>query len=350
MLNYCTLFDRNYLSIGLVMYDSLLRHCSEFHLYIFAFDDYCVDILVKLKLEHVSVISLSEFEDEELLKIKNERSIAEYCWTCTPSIVWYVLNNYDVNHCTYLDADLLFLSDPKILYTELGNKSVLITEHRYTRPERIILEAGIFNVQYVTFKNNEEGKNVCLWWRNKCIEWCYDRFEDGKFGDQKYLDQWPDLFPQVHILQNLGGGIATWNVDQYDFRYIKGKLIAKEKRSSKRFIPVFYHYHGVRFYDNNIVFLSRDFLSKKVKQILYFTYISKILTKENFLKKFDNRYSSVVKKRKSDKLPMTNRDKFYLYRKELYNILKERDIFNSIKRFKNLFNSFRRNNYYRING
>ena len=65
-----------------------------------------------MKLNKATIISLKEFEDEELLRIKPSRSIAEYCWTCTSSTILYVLEKYKVESCTYLDADLFFYSSP----------------------------------------------------------------------------------------------------------------------------------------------------------------------------------------------------------------------------------------------
>ena len=79
MLNFCTLFDSVYLSRGLAMYNSLNQHCKDFHLYIFAFDDKCYSVLKSLQLENATVISLSEFEDGELLRVKPTRTRAEYC-------------------------------------------------------------------------------------------------------------------------------------------------------------------------------------------------------------------------------------------------------------------------------
>ena len=49
-LFFCTLFDSNYLTRGLAMYESLAKHCDDFHLFIFSFDDKCLEVLKKLKL------------------------------------------------------------------------------------------------------------------------------------------------------------------------------------------------------------------------------------------------------------------------------------------------------------
>ena len=87
MLNFCTLFDSGYLSRGLAMYESLNRHCKDFHLYVFAFNDECFSVLKSLYLANMTVISLPEFEDEELLKVKPTRSRGEYCWTCSSSTI-----------------------------------------------------------------------------------------------------------------------------------------------------------------------------------------------------------------------------------------------------------------------
>jgi hypothetical protein len=62
------------------------------------------------------------------------------------------------------------------------------------------------------------------YWRESCIDWCYARAEDGKFGDQKYLDDWTTRFENVHVLAHLGGGLAPWNMQQYDFKKLNHKL------------------------------------------------------------------------------------------------------------------------------
>src|ERR1039457_4932072 len=130
--SFCTLFDSNYITRGLAMYESLFKHCPEFHLYILTFDSIATTILIKLNLPNVTIVTQTEFEDQELLSVKSTRTNAEYCWTCTPSVIRYCILKYNLDACTYLDADLFFYNNPKVLIDEMGAASVLITEHRYT--------------------------------------------------------------------------------------------------------------------------------------------------------------------------------------------------------------------------
>lgn len=267
------MFDTNYLTRGLALYYSLEETTPEFHLYIFAFNDSCYEILTELKLKNATIISLKEFEDEELIKVKPTRTIAEYCWTATSSTILYVLNNFDIESCTYLDADLFFYSSPKPIFDELGNSSILITEHRYSPQYNKELESGKYCVQFITFKKNEEGLTALKWWRERCIEWCYARYEDGKFGDQLYLDDWTTRFNGVHVMKHLGGGLAAWNVQQYNFSKKENKIIGEEIITNKKFEVIFYHFHYLRFFLSNKIELGRRNLSDEVLYYFYKPYI-----------------------------------------------------------------------------
>jgi len=273
MINFCTLFDSHYLLRGLAMYKSLCKHLDDFHLYFFAFDSKCYQTLKELNLDKATIISLEEFEDPQLLAIKPTRSRAEYCWTCTPSTIRYSLDKYNLDCCTYLDADIYFFASPKILVNELGEDSVMITEHRYSPRYKKLVKFGKYCVQFMTFRNTPQGNEVLNWWRDSCLQWCYARYEDGKFGDQKYLDDWPERFECVHVLQHLGGGVAPWNVQQYDIFRKDSKLLGKVRGAENLFEIIFYHFHHLKFYDNGELDLSGYRLSENVKELIYRPYI-----------------------------------------------------------------------------
>jgi hypothetical protein len=276
MLIYCTLFDSKYLSRGLAMYESLRAHSGEFRLYIFAFDDLTATVLKSMALKHVVVIELKDFEDSELLAVKPTRNPVEYCWTSTPSTIRYILTTFNELHCTYIDADLYFFGDPAALLNEMGSNSVMITEHRYTPRYDLSALSGKYCVQYITFKNTPEGIRVLEWWRNACLQWCFAREEEGKFGDQKYLDDWTERFTGIHVLEHLGGGVAPWNVQQYTFTAGKCTIDGIEIKTGKKFPLIFYHFHYVRYYERQNIDLGDYVLSEQLQRTVYYPYVRHI--------------------------------------------------------------------------
>jgi hypothetical protein len=130
----------------------------------------------------------------------------------------------------------------------------------------------------MVFKNDEKGKLVLKWWRDRCIEWCYARHEDGKFGDQKYLDDWLTRFEGVHSLQNLGGGVAPWNLEQYEFVNENGRLKGIELTSGNKFDLIFYHFHSLKLYKYRISLITSESYGVTPNNfaLIYLPYIKKI--------------------------------------------------------------------------
>lgn len=243
-MNYfCTYFDIKYVPNGLALYRSLVRHAAPFRLWVLCFDDLTYKTLQSLKLDEVVPISLKDFEagDEELLQAKANRSRIEYYFTCTPSLPLYILKNCpEVDLITYVDADLFFFSDLSPIYEELGNNSILIIGHRFPPHKKSAEVNGVYNVGFLSFRNDDVGIKCLRWWRNRCLEWCYDRIEEGRCADQKYLDDWPIRFPRVVVLKYKGAGVAPWNVENYSFHIKNGRIVVDS-------LPlIFFHFHKLR--------------------------------------------------------------------------------------------------------
>lgn len=243
MYHFCTYFDQNYLVRGLTLYSSLAREASPFILWVLCFDDFTHDVLSKLGVPNLRPISLQAFErdDEALLAAKPHRSQVEYYFTCTPSWLLHILNHFpEVDLITYLDADLFLYSSPQPVYEELGHRSILIVGHRFPENLRDREKYGIYNVGFLTFRNDSFGRECLHWWRERCLEWCYDRVEKGRFADQKYLDRWPVRFQQVVPLQHKGAGLAPWNVENYSLVLRNGQVLVDSQPL------VFFHFHNFR--------------------------------------------------------------------------------------------------------
>jgi hypothetical protein len=275
-LNFCTLFDSYYLSKGLALYYSLEETCQDFHLYIFAFDDKSYNYLVFLNLKKATIISLNQFEDEELLKVKPHRTIAEYCWTSTSSTILYCLENFKIESCTYLDADLYFFQSPDVIFKEIGDSSIALTKHNYHFLYDQSKSNGIYCVQFMFFRNNKTGIEALKWWRSKCIGWCFNYLENGKFGDQGYLPELVETFKDTKIIENEGAGMAPWNTLKYG-------LIDKNtffiKKSRKSFNLNFYHFHYLHYHIEQTQIIANPgkvFFSKRIINEIYIPYIKSL--------------------------------------------------------------------------
>jgi len=267
--NFCTLFNKNYLYRGLTLYNSLLKICPDFHLWILCMDEKTFKILTALNLKKTTLITLKQFEDPELLKIKSTRTNVEYCWTCTPSLPLYILKKTSkLANISYLDADLLFYSNPQPIYQKFSENSILITPHRYS-PEYAHQKkrCGIYNVSMVIFRNDSEGLSCLNIWRKQCLDWCFFRYEKGKLGDQLYLNNWPKKFQKVKILQHKGGGLAPWNINSYEIKKNKNKIYVDNDNL------IFYHFHGLKIFSHKKFYLTGYKIPKEKKQIIYQPYV-----------------------------------------------------------------------------
>ncbi len=221
------------------MLRSLKRCCPGAHTHVLCMDEETRYILEKLALKDVICLSLAEVEDEKLLAVKSQRTRAEYCWTLSPCLPWFVLlHNQHINSITYLDADLFFYSSLQPLFDEIKEASIVAIEHRFPSALEHLKINGRFCVEWVSFRRDEQGIACLSRWREQCIDWCFHKLEENRMGDQKYLDEWPEKYNNLHILQNIGAGVAPWNYSQYLFGHDSNDSITVDGE-----LLIFYHFH-----------------------------------------------------------------------------------------------------------
>lgn len=297
---FCTIFDSNYLDKGLVLYDSMKRCLRDFKLYVFAFDKKCEEILEKEQLDKMTVVGLAEFETKELLQVKKERTRAEYCWTCSSWSIKHVLDYYREPICTYIDADMMFFSDPQCVFDKMKREkcSSIIVPHRFGTLEeekRAYDTVGAYCVEFNTFVNDKNGMEALNWWASKCLQWCFYAVPGTTewYGDQKYLNVFPEKFKGVMICDHFGVGIAPWNVKLIDAaEYIDGIPSVIVKSTGDIFPIIIYHFESVGFLFKHILHAPSGIKSRKLHHDVYDFYIEKILAKRKYIEeKYEYRLS-----------------------------------------------------------
>ena len=283
MLNFCTLFDKNYLSKGLALFESLNRYCKNLTIFVLCLDDFTYHYLNQSTIKNIIPIPLSELEDfdKELLAAKNNRTLVEYYFTISPCLPLFLLKkNPALQWICSLDADIYFYDNPKSIFEDFEKKySILITPHKFT-PQLLatgIEKYGIYNVSFQAFKNNIIGLYCLEKWRLQCITWCKNYYDEDnqRYADQKYLDTWLIDFPnEVKVLDDSTSGLAVWNIDNYALELCNNQVLSNGKRL------VFYHFHRLNLINN--YWIQNGFSTYRVKgnkyldNIIYKPYVNLI--------------------------------------------------------------------------
>jgi len=217
MNHYCTYFDRGFLIQGLALWRSLATHDPDATLWVLALDEFTAEVLEEFREPRLRTVRLVELEsgDPALGPAKADRTRIEYFFTLSPCWPrWLLAMQPGISRITYLDADMAFFARPAPIFSAMdeAGASVLVTEHRFPPWLRHYERHGRFNVGILAFRNDGPARACLDDWRAKCLAWCHDRLEDGKYADQKYLDDWPGrLGGALLVLGDPGVNAAPWN-------------------------------------------------------------------------------------------------------------------------------------------
>ena len=149
---------------------------------------------------------------------------------------------------------LSFYSSPEQILKKMDHYSILITPHNFTPENEYLLNNGIYNVSFQSFKRDENGLACLNWWKDKCIEWCYDEVEEKQILlIRKYLDEFEKRFENVHSGYIPGCGIAPWNVQKFNLSTINGINYIDDN------MLVYYHFHGLRAFKHYILTSFRHY-------------------------------------------------------------------------------------------
>ncbi|MFT3784453.1 MAG: hypothetical protein QM790_20775 [Nibricoccus sp.] len=281
------------------MATSLREHDRSSTLWVLSLDAFTTEFLRELDDPRMRVVELSALEkrDPELLEAKGNRDLVEYYFTLSPCWPLHVLReNPAIDRITYVDADMLFFEDPAALFEEMGNASVFITEHNYPPYLNHLERCGRFNVGILVFRNDSLGRKCLERWRKDCLAWCFDRVEEGKYADQKYLDAWPaQLRDALCISRRKGLNLAPWNWSQYHYAFDQHRVFVDQEPLEVFHFARFRPSIGLRFFQSGQ--LEYGIMPWKLRQRIYGRYWYALQDALNLIRfyrpNFDVPYSSM---------------------------------------------------------
>lgn len=270
---YCTYLDSAYLARARVLVKSLRAQGDQAPLFALALDDGAFREMASWTELNVRPVKLDEFENDfpELGRAKVDRSRMEYIFTLTPWFTrWVMERGQPGTWTTYLDADMAFFSPTDAIYHELSGSSVGIVEHRFSWEQRWRLRYGRFNVAWVSFRNDTHGRDCLEWWSERCLDWCHDRVDSGRFADQKYLDEFPHLFKGVRSIEAPGADLAPWNLRCHSLTPDSSGGVLVDGKPL-----IFFHFHGLareghRYYFKHAPYFART--TPVIRNLIYQPY------------------------------------------------------------------------------
>jgi hypothetical protein len=288
---YCSTFSKDYAYKGLLLYNSIEQHDKDFNFFMICLHEEAKNLFEKMNLANAIIISLEEVEkeDKELLSVKSSRNDKEYIWTSKASVCLYLLNHFqEIDHIVWLDGDTFFLSNPDPIFTEWGDYSVTLTGEKWLEEHSMLGETnGIYNTGFMGFKRDEYSMECLHWFRENLIEWCFDRWEKGRWSDQVYANDWPDRFQNVGVIENVGVNLTPYIIN---YRLLESPVIKTDQDiliNNEKII--FFHFYGFKYYDGNVfdicnyVMNCRDDVTKHI----YIPYINASIAMMDKIKDVD---------------------------------------------------------------
>lgn len=230
MIEYCTLFDANYLAQGLALYKSIDKHHANYRLHILAACEKSYVLLKDLNLPNVVLYSLAEVETDALRKIHPRLKHFEYVCALKPNLMLKVLQTTD--HVAYIDADSYFFSTGEHVINTFRTDSSIplaITPHRFTPGRQHFIRNGAYNAGFIYAAR--EGIPCLEEWNRNCTE-----ARTGCMTDQQCLNGWPKQW-NAHIVKHKGLNLAPWNQEQYKYSLRDGRVYVDGD------LLIWYHFH-----------------------------------------------------------------------------------------------------------
>ena len=265
--------DSNYLSRCATALES--GNFSKFA-HLLAVDEGCAQLseyFPDLSIHAMEVFLRSKPKAKRQLEMRNR---AEQIFSIGPA---FLLEKSDLveegGWLVYADSDLFFIESLQTYLDSLPPCNVVIAPHRhYLWNESRLAKYGEYNVGLVAFRKNLQGLRALEFWAESCLDWCYDKAEDGKYADQKYLELFASVAPNVYVDNSLGANLAPWNSFLKKISLTKsGEILVGSDKL------IYFHAQGLKQKNGRWILGHLNYLSfagPRLKKLVYRPYLEKL--------------------------------------------------------------------------
>lgn len=243
-----TICSNNYFAQAVVLGHSLVSSNPQCEFYV------CVTDRNSNEIDYSAVQNVVFVEDLQITALEymiQRYSIIELNTAIKPYMFSYLLQvEKGCDMVTYLDPDIYVYRSLDLIEDLIKEYDFILTPHitsPYPLDNRIpaeedILNTGMYNLGYISIKNNVAGRKMISWWEERLKDKANVDFLAGHFTDQIWINFVPLYFKKVFVLYDLGYNVAYWNLHERSLIQKNGVCTVFNQKECNPLI--FFHFSG----------------------------------------------------------------------------------------------------------
>jgi hypothetical protein len=149
-------------------------------------------------------------------------NVMELSTAVKPFVLERLLERRDCETVLFLDCDCVLFSPLERVFQAFEQSSILLTPHAcmpHLRKEWFFFElnplkVGVFNLGFLGIRNDDTGRRLARWWKERLKYYCFIDHDLGVFTDQKWMNLIPCYFDDMQVLRQSTLNVARWNTFQ----------------------------------------------------------------------------------------------------------------------------------------
>lgn len=257
-MNICTVVTKSHLPHARVLAESFREQHPDGACTVLVLGD--PEKTIEAEVEPFEVVRFEEIGVPESLELRSS-DVAYRVNAIKPWLFKFLLGR-GADHIIYLDPDIQVFA-PLNDIGELAKRHGLLLNSRITEPipndgekptEHELLSAGVYDLGFIALGAGESAARFLEWWSENLLQELPEEegrqiFIDEKwklmyrqplFGDRRWVDLIPSLFPETKVIHDPGCNVAYWNLHARTLEKDGATITVNGERLK------FFHFSGFR--------------------------------------------------------------------------------------------------------